>query len=182
MREGGRVGTGFRRKKYLYRPSLQHGPFLCAQLYASRISFLSSEPCFSIRRLWDDYRYGGQSTNDTRHLGWVARVSVNFQVFRNTERPGLGGKVTIVAVSRKCGTKLCPDHALQSGAIAVQTRQLHLNFQLLTSRSDSDLQQSDSKKKVALNFAVSRSQVLTAPWQRPDSTLMAAKQRRKQRG
>ena len=132
VREGGRVGTDFRRTKCLYRPSLQHVSFRCAQLYASRTSFLSSEPCFSIRTLWDDYRYGGSSTNDTRHLGWVARVSVNFQVFRNTERPGLGGKVTIVAVSRKCGTKLCPDHALQSGAIAVQTRQLHLNFQLLT--------------------------------------------------
>ena len=158
VHEGGRVGTDFRGTKCLYRPSLQHVSFRCAQLYASRTSFLSSEPCFSIRTLWDDYRYGGSSTNDTRHLGWVARVSVNFQVFRNTERPGLGGKVTIVAVSRKCGTTLCPDHALQSGAIAVQTRQLHLNFQLLTA-TYSNL----TATTVALSFAVSRSQVLTAP-------------------
>ena len=40
---------------------------------------------------------------------------------------------------------------------------------------------SDSKNKAALNFAVSRSQVLTAPWQRSGSTLMAAQEQHKQR-
>ena len=131
-REGGQVGTDLRRTKCLCRPAVQHVSFRCAQLCALWTSFPISESCFSIRAVWDDYWYGGSLMNDIRHLEWVARVSANFQVFRNTERPGLGGKVTIVAVSRKCGTKLCPDHALQSGAIAVQTWQLNLNFQLLT--------------------------------------------------
>ena len=87
-REGGQVGTDLRRTKCLCRPAVQHVSFRCAQLCALWTSFPISESCFSIRAVWDDYRYGGSLMNDIRHLEWVARVSANFQVFRNTEPIG----------------------------------------------------------------------------------------------
>ena len=55
---------------------------------ALRISliFLIAELCFSIRTVWDDYRYEGSYIDDTRHLGQLVRVSANFQALRNTVR------------------------------------------------------------------------------------------------
>ena len=51
------------------------------------------------------YKTSGMGSTCVRELSGV---------YRNTERPGLGGKVTIVAVrvSRKCGTKLWPPQCI----------------------------------------------------------------------
>ena len=115
--EGGRVETHFHVRKCLYRSYLQHVSFRCAQLSALRTSFSTNESCFSIRTVWDEYRYGGSSIDDTRHRGQLVRVSVHFRALKNTERAGHDGKATFVALSPKCDSLLGSNRASHNDVI-----------------------------------------------------------------
>ena len=41
-----------------------------------------------------------------------------FRCLETPNRSDLDGKATIIVISKKCGTKPCPNHALQTGTIA----------------------------------------------------------------
>ena len=121
-REGGQVGTELRRTKCLCRPAVQHVSFRCAQLCALWTSFPISESCFSIRAVWDDYRFGGSLMNDIRHLEWVARVSANFQVFRNTEPSGRRAEWTSRESPFECKAFVRSHHCCVLGRAAPAAR------------------------------------------------------------